>query len=150
MRDPAGIPMISLAALILLAFASWHDLRTREVPDWISLALAGVGGLAILLKQGENDWLGWFAGAALGGLLTAPFLALGGIGGADVKLMVGLGAIFGPGTLLLLAFLTAIVGGILAIAAKYRGRRDYAYCPALISAVALAVLLGWVVHGRIA
>ncbi len=45
------------------------------------------------------------------------FYLLGGMGGGDVKLMAGFGALLGPGRLLEAALWTAGIGGILAVGA---------------------------------
>ena len=141
--------LLWLIPLLLVALATWHDLRTREVPDWISYVLAGWGVLAILLQGGPNTWFGLLAGALLGAALTLPFAYFGGLGGADVRLMIALGAVFGPGLLLLLGFLTAIFGGLLALVAHLRGQKDYAYCPAIFASLVSVFALSLVIHGRI-
>lgn len=143
------ILMLTLISLGLLGIATWYDLRTREIPDWISLVLAGSGAVAVALGWGTNTWSGLLAGAVLGLVITLPFFALEGLGGGDVKLLVSLGAAFGPGTLLLLILGTAIFGGVLALVAWLRGKKDYAYCPAILASLVVAVALGLVVHGRI-
>ena len=44
--------MVDVVPLVLLAVAAWHDLRTREIPDGISLALAAwaLGGAVVSLS----------------------------------------------------------------------------------------------------
>jgi prepilin peptidase CpaA len=143
------ILMVSLVSIGLLSLATWHDLRTREIPNWISLALAGCGAIAVGLGWGANTWLGFLVGAILGLVVTFPFFALEGLGGGDVKLLVALGATFGPGTLLILILGTALFGGALALVALLRGKKDYAYCPAILASFVVVVALGLVVHGRI-
>lgn len=142
--------LLWLIPLLLVALATWHDLRTREVPDWISYVLAAWGALAIAVNWSPNTWFGLAAGALLGAVLTLPFAYFGGLGGADVRLMIALGAVFGPGLLLLLGFLTAIFGGLLALVAHFRGQKDYAYCPAILASLVSVLALSLVIHGRIA
>jgi prepilin peptidase CpaA len=132
--------MVDVVPLVLLAVAAWHDLRTREIPDWISLALAA---WALVLAAGgwhSNGWTGLVLGGLLGFVLTAPLFWLGGLGGGDVKLLAALGACLGPGLLLLTLFWMAIAGGVLALVAKCRGKADFAYVPAILAGLALAVL----------
>ena len=64
-------------------------------------------------------------------LTSAAVFYLGGLGGADVKLVAALGAAVGPVSLLCVLFWTALAGGLLALAAKSRGKRDFAYVPAI-------------------
>jgi prepilin peptidase CpaA len=56
-------------------------------------------------------------GTAAGFAVFLVFFLLGGMGGGDVKLMAGFGALLGPGRLLEAALWTAGVGGILAVCA---------------------------------
>src|SRR5438270_8787170 len=106
--------------LSLLAIATWHDLRTREIPNWISLALAvwAIGTAA--LGWHPADWSGVALGLAIGFMLTAPLFWLGGLGGGDVKLTTALGACLGPLGLVQTLFWVAVAGGVLALIAKLR------------------------------
>jgi prepilin peptidase CpaA len=123
-----------------LAVAAWHDVRTREIPNWISfcLGLWAIGAAAA--GWHSVGWLGLFLGTALGFALSAPLFWLGGLGGGDVKLITALGAGLGPGLLLLALFWMALAGGVLALIAKFRGQADYAYVPAILAGLLLAVL----------
>jgi len=35
--------LVSIIALIVLSIASYTDIRTREVPDWLNFSLIGIG-----------------------------------------------------------------------------------------------------------
>ena len=92
------------------------DLRRRQIANWIPLA-AFAGGLA--LQTVEHGWRG--LGSALLGTLTGAgvfliFYLLGGLGGGDVKLMAGFGALLGAKRLLIAALWTAGCGGLMAVA----------------------------------
>lgn len=104
----------SIALGIGLA-ASGEDLWRRNISNWIP-ATALLGALAV---QGMNGgWHGigqWFLGAAGGFCVFLVFYLLGGMGGGDVKLMAGFGALLGPSRLLEAAILTAGIGGIIAM-----------------------------------
>jgi prepilin peptidase CpaA len=103
-----------IAILVGLA-ASIDDLARRHIANWIpAAALAGGFGWQI----GQGGWHG--ALTALGGTIAGfavflVFYLLGGMGGGDVKLMAGFGALLGAGRLLEAALWTAGVGGILAV-----------------------------------
>ena len=98
------------------AAATIEDLIRRSISNWISLA-ALVGGFVCQCMQ-----LGWrglpaaLAGTAAGFGIFLVFYLLGGMGGGDVKLMAGFGALLGAGRLLQAAFLTALIGGLVAAA----------------------------------
>jgi prepilin peptidase CpaA len=103
-----------IAILVGLA-ATIDDLSRRRIANWIPVAaLAGGFGWQI----GRNGWEGALyalAGAVVGFGVFLIFYLLGGMGGGDVKLMAGFGALLGTGRLLEAALWTAGVGGILAV-----------------------------------
>jgi prepilin peptidase CpaA len=103
-----------IAILVGLA-AAIDDLRRRHIANWIPVAaLAGGFGWQI----GENGWRGSLTalgGAAAGFAVFLVFYLLGGMGGGDVKLMSGFGALLGTGALVQAALLTAAVGGVIAL-----------------------------------
>jgi prepilin peptidase CpaA len=105
-----------IAILVGLA-AAMDDLSRRHIANWIpAAALAGGFGWQI----GSNGWLGALTaagGTVVGFAVFLIFYLLGGMGGGDVKLMAGFGALLGPGRLLEAALWTAGVGGILAVCA---------------------------------
>ena len=77
-----------------------------------------MGGIAWQLSQ--HGWRGVLyalGGAAAGFAVFLVFYLLGGMGGGDVKLMSGFGALLGPGRLLEAALWTAAVGGLIAVGA---------------------------------
>ena len=117
--------------LALLVVATLCDLRKREVPDWISLAILGWAVIAIALRLHNVGWMGGLIGLLIGFALTAVVFYLGGLGGADVKLVSATGAVVGPFALIFVLFWMALAGGVLAIIAAVRGKRDYAYVPAI-------------------
>jgi len=118
-------------AIGLTLVATVYDLRRREVPGWIGAALVVCAVAAIGAGFTEVTWAGLALGAGLGLALTLPLYALGGFGGGDVKLVVALGAALGPLALLSALFWVALSGGVLALVAVIRGRRDLAYVPAI-------------------
>ncbi len=103
-----------IAILVGLA-ATIDDLSRRRIANWIPVAaLAGGFGWQI----GQSGWRGALfalAGAVVGFAVFLVFYLLGGMGGGDVKLMAGFGALLGTGRLLEAALWTAGVGGILAV-----------------------------------
>jgi len=105
-----------IAVLVGLA-ATVDDLARRQIANWIpAAALAGGFGWQI----GQDGWMGAvhaLAGAAAGFAVFLAFYLLGGMGGGDVKLMAGFGALLGTGRLIEAALWTAGVGGLLALGA---------------------------------
>lgn len=107
-------PQTGLCLAIGLA-ATIEDLRRRQIPNWIPLA-GLAGGLAWHLWTG--GWRGGLAslGGSVGGFVVfLLFYLLGGMGGGDVKLMAGFGAILGWSGVLWAALWTAAAGGLMAL-----------------------------------
>lgn len=111
--------------------ASAHDLRTREIPDWIPITLVLWAVLATGLGLNGVTWLGMALGLAATFAVGALLFWLMGFGGGDVKLVAALGACYGLGAVLPLLFWIAIMGGVCALVAAARGKRDFAYAPAI-------------------
>lgn len=104
-----------LCLLIGLA-ATVEDLRRRQIPNWIPVT-ALAGGMALHLWQG--GWRGGLAslgGAAGGFAVFLVFYILGGMGGGDVKLMAGFGAVLGWSGVLWASLWTALAGALMALA----------------------------------
>ena len=92
------------------------DLRRRQISNWIPGAAFASG---LVLQTVQHGWRG--TGSALLGTLAGAgvfliFYLLGGMGGGDVKLMAGFGALLGTKRLLEAALWTAGCGGIMALA----------------------------------
>ena len=122
---------IAGVVLALLIVATICDLRTREVPDWISIAIA-----LIALAAAVMGWLGigvgWVvAGGFVGLVVGYALFHFAKLGGGDAKLIAALGLLVGPVGLLILLFGMAVAGGVLSLVAILRGQRDYAYVPAI-------------------
>lgn len=132
-----------LAAVALGCAAVACDLRQGAIPNW--LPAGGVAaGLACGLWAGGASGLGVAtAGAGVGFLVFLLLHWMGGLGGGDVKLMAGFGALLGPSGILTAALLAAIVGALLAVAlmACRPRRASIPYAPAIVLGAWL-VLLG--------
>ena len=101
MQPPIGSlhPLIAAVVLAVLAIASFTDVRTREVPDWLNYGLTLFGlGAGVLLSLAFWTWT-YVAYSVLGmlaflGIAMLMFYA-GQWGGGDSKLLIGLGAAMG-------------------------------------------------------
>ena len=124
-----------IVPLALLAAAAVCDLRTREIPDAISLALLGWAVVVTALGWSTVGWFALLCGGSLGLAIGCLLFALGGWGGGDVKLVAALGALLGPLGFLQAMFWIALAGGVLAVLTAVRGSRDYAYVPAIAAGV---------------
>ena len=104
-----------LIPLALTVWIAWGDLRTRRIPNYLTLGTA-VAGLAYnFMSQG----LPGLANGLLGMLLGFAFLILpylwGGMGAGDVKALAALGAWLGPKLTVFLFCYMGIAGGVIAL-----------------------------------
>ncbi len=123
MAHPLGIgagleiqPFLVLP-LLLAMWIGWKDLKTRRIPNYITLgvALSGLGFQAV--SHGWGGLADGFLGLMLGfGLLLLPYL-LGGMGAGDVKALAGLGAWLGPALTVHLFVYMAVCGTLIALGA---------------------------------
>src|SRR3989339_1500901 len=84
--------------LIWVIVACISDLRTQEVPDWISFSLVALAlGIRLMYALIYSDWpffLYGLAGLAVAFIVGAGFYYAHIWGGGDAKLLAGLGALF--------------------------------------------------------
>src|SRR5579871_6274396 len=100
--------------LVVLAVATFTDLRSRRIPNWLVLPFLVAG----LVVGGFHGWHGIeqsLAGLALGGLLFFILAVMGGMGMGDVKLCAAIGAWIGPSQMLVALVVTGIAGGVMAL-----------------------------------
>lgn len=112
----------TLAALSVGVAACVCDLRTRRIPNNLTVG-ASLVALAFHLSQNGLQGLALaLAGLGIGLALFLPFFLVGGMGAGDVKLLASLGAWLGPTTVFWSALYAGIAGGLLAVAVLlYRG-----------------------------
>jgi prepilin peptidase CpaA len=131
------LPAACVGLIVLVAAAL--DLRSRHVPLWL-LAAGLLAGVGLAASRGGPGLEGLGLGLAAGVLLPLPLVLRGGLGAADALLLATIGAWEGWQAVLWTAWWTAIAGAVLALIAWRRGRRDFAYLPAIAIGFALASL----------
>ncbi|HLD80158.1 MAG TPA: A24 family peptidase [Candidatus Nanoarchaeia archaeon] len=90
--------VLAAVTLIVLGIASYTDLRTKEVPDWLSygFVFAAIGVRAIYsFQEGWSILLSGLLGLAVFYLLALFFYYTNQWGGGDSKLLMGMGAALG-------------------------------------------------------
>ncbi len=103
----------TLAALVV---AVTTDLMWRRIPNWLTVPFLGAGLAVSVWLHGWHGLATSAEGAALGLLIYGILFWLGGMGAGDVKLCAAIGAWIGPGQLVIAVILTALVGGLMAMA----------------------------------
>lgn len=99
----------------VLSVATFTDLRSRRIPNWLVLPFL-LAGIAV------SGWFhGWhgiaqsFEGLGVGALLFGCFAMMGGMGMGDVKLCAAIGAWVGPEQLIIAMVVTGLAGGVMAL-----------------------------------
>jgi prepilin peptidase CpaA len=135
---------VLLIALACLAAGMVYDLRRREIPDIVPLALLTLAIAARAMQWSAPGWVSLALGLTLGAAVGLLLFWSGGFGGGDAKVLAALGAIVGPRDLLSVFVYIALSGALLALIALARGKRDFAYGPALMLGFGLfLVVRGW-------
>ena len=109
--------------MILSVVAGWTDLRSRRIPNWLTVPGLLVGLAANSVLSGWGGLKASLLGAAVGLALLLPFVLLRSLGAGDWKLAGSLGAFAGPGILMDLLLGSVFVAGVMAVALViYKGR----------------------------
>ncbi|HUB00896.1 MAG TPA: A24 family peptidase [Terracidiphilus sp.] len=99
----------------VLAVATFTDLRSRRIPNWLVFPFL-VAGLTVSVWM--HGWRGLgmsLEGMGLGLLIFGTLFLMGGMGAGDVKLFAAIGAWIGPGQLMLALVVTGLAGGVMAL-----------------------------------
>jgi prepilin peptidase CpaA len=102
------IILVGLAAVV-------EDLGWRRISNWTSGGAVLAGLIVHGMEKGWSGALHSFLGALIGFGVFLVFYLLGGMGGGDVKLMAGFGALLGDRLILTAALMAAATGGVMAL-----------------------------------
>jgi prepilin peptidase CpaA len=100
---------------VVLCVATFTDLRSRRIPNWLVLPFMASGIAVSSYAHGMRGLGNSLAGLGLGAVVYGILYCLGGMGMGDVKLCAAIGAWIGPGQLMISIVITALVGGVMAI-----------------------------------
>lgn len=112
---------VLVLAAVAATIAVASDLRSRRIPNWLTLATFILGVVVNAYLAGWGGALGAVFGAGVGLVLLLPFYAIHAMGAGDVKLLAALGAVLGLPAILTVAVYGALVGGVMS--ALILGRR---------------------------
>lgn len=103
--------------LFVLVAAVVDDVRRKRISNWLTLPAFVIALVVAFFSGGWGGWTTGLAGAlvgavAAGGVFIVLWLATGGVGGGDAKLMTAVGALVGfPAAVGTLVFVS-IAGGV--------------------------------------
>jgi prepilin peptidase CpaA len=110
---------LSMALIAVIVIAVWTDVRTRRIPNALTVT-ALLMALALRALTGAETVGEGLLGAGAGLAILLPLFAMGGVGGGDAKLLVAVGAFLGPKGLLVAVLATAVFGGVMSLAWSVR------------------------------
>ena len=97
----AELKLIILGGAVLLSLvAGWTDLRSRRIPNWLTVPGAAVGIALNTVLNGKAGLKASLLGMLLGLGLLLPFVLLNSLGAGDWKFAGALGAFTGPSALI--------------------------------------------------
>jgi len=125
--------------LVVLAVATFTDLRSRRIPNWLVLPFMAAGLVVPACLLGWHGFGQSIEGFGLGALVFGILSWIAGMGMGDVKLVAAIGAWVGPQQLVFAMLLTAMAGGLIAVGAAIYGQfagdtwksRKIPYAPAI-------------------
>lgn len=122
-------------ALVCASIGAVTDIRTRRIPNWLTLPSIFLGILLHFILSGSSGAAGWqwmvawrsMGSAALATLIAGGifmvFHVAGGMGAGDVKLMAAVGSLAGLSHIAEILVFTGLMGGIFAIVLAIAKRR---------------------------
>lgn len=116
-------PLVYLPLVLMLCAVTVIDIRTRRIPNLISLSGIAVGFASWAWLAGWPGIVHASLGMGVGFILFLPFYLARGMGAGDVKLMAAVGTFLGPGHAFYASLVVAIVGGFIAALAAWRQGR---------------------------
>ncbi len=117
--------MISIAwwpVLIVVAVATFTDIRSRRIPNWLVVPFLVLGILVSAVTAGFGGLVSSLEGIAVAAVAFGILVYMRAMGMGDLKLLAAIGAWIGPAHTGFALFGTAIAGGFIAVAyALWRG-----------------------------
>lgn len=107
-------PAVTLALAGLVLTAAALDVRSRRIPNWLTVSGLGIGLALAVLMGGWPEMRNALGGAAVALAAGLALFAFGVLGAGDAKLVTAVGAFFGLDRVLGVMLIIAVFGGVLA------------------------------------
>jgi len=112
-----------IAAILIAIAAGITDLRSRRIPNWLTVSGAALGLATNTFVYRAPGLKPALLGLGLGLALLLPFVLIRSLGAGDWKLAAALGACLGPHSLLNVLIAAVLLAGVMALAVViYQGR----------------------------
>jgi prepilin peptidase CpaA len=109
--------------VLVALIAGWTDLRSRRIPNWLTVPGLFAGVVANTVLLGKSGLISSLIGALVALGLLLPFVLLRSLGAGDWKLAGALGAFVGRELLIDLLLGSVFVAGVMAAGLIiYKGR----------------------------
>ena len=125
------------------------DLRKGRIPNRITYSGMGAALALRALLGGWHGSVDGLIGGLLGGGIFLLFFLVRGMGAGDVKLMTAMGLFAGVRQCMVIMVVTALAGGVLAVAAMIYRRRGFQTLQNLGSLLRYHVMFGLKPHPEI-
>jgi prepilin peptidase CpaA len=89
-------PHIPIALIAITFVAAWTDTRSGLIPNWLTLPVIASAPAVQLAFGGTSSLLSSLLGGVVCAFVPMLLFRAGAMGGGDVKLLCGLGALAGP------------------------------------------------------
>src|SRR3984957_15104228 len=132
--------------VLTLAFTTWAallDVRTRKIPNWLTVPGFVLGVIVHLLFGGWHGALFSLEGAVLALVIILPLFLLRGLGAGDWKLMGAVGALLGPWGMLVVLFVSVMVSGLMAFATVIQAHKFIATMKNMVVLIQGFFIFGW-------
>jgi len=112
-NNPHWFLLLAASAIILVAAIT--DLRTRRIPNVLTLPAIPVGFVLSYILEGSTGLLASVVGLVLALVIYLPLYALRAMGAGDGKLMAAVSTFIGWSMWLHLFFAASLLGGVVAV-----------------------------------
>lgn len=109
--------------LAFTLYAGWLDLRTRRIPNWLTISGLIAGVALNLILDGWHGVVRSLEGAGLALGLLLPLVLLRGLGAGDWKLMGAVGALMGWRPMFFILLAGFLVSGAMGVVQMIMARR---------------------------
>lgn len=141
--------LLPAGSLLCAAICAVYDVRSRRIPNFITLPAFAVGLILHAVLGGWRQFFAALAGGLICGAAFFIFYAAGGMGAGDVKLISAAGCLVGLPLVPPLLLFTALAGGVMAIFLALSRRQLRATLENTLAVVAHHRILGLTPHPRL-